>query len=225
MLRVVVGLCVFSFVNFVYAQEKAQDNGKKQADLPSLLLQQTKNNNAVTANAPLKDQVKTNVINKSISDDKKTEQKTTTNDVKISENKEINIKPEPSVQSVASNTTVNTDIKNDNTNAVKNSDVVELQLLMKKDTSYKVFQLINPTRLVVDVFDSSVKIDYDNKSLQGTCVKEIRTAYHDQNKYRVVLDLNKEVKFETQEKDSNSESEGKDLHKTLIIKLTPKSKN
>lgn len=103
--------------------------------------------------------------------------------------------------------------------ASKKQDVIELQLEMKKNTKYKIFQMNNPSRLVIDVADDSIKIDYDAKSLQDTVIKSIRTAYHEGNKYRVVFDLNNAVEFSTQEKEVSSADQDKF---NLIIDLKPK---
>lgn len=53
---------------------------------------------------------------------------------------------------------------------------------------YRVFELANPSRLVVDLFDTELNADPDALALEGTGLSNIRTGVRD-NGLRVVLDM------------------------------------
>ncbi|WP_233545993.1 N-acetylmuramoyl-L-alanine amidase [Salinibius halmophilus] len=67
-------------------------------------------------------------------------------------------------------------------------DNTRLVFDLEARAEYRVFELANPSRLVVDLFDTELNADPDALALDGTGLSNIRTGVRD-NGLRVVLDM------------------------------------
>ncbi|MDG5499316.1 N-acetylmuramoyl-L-alanine amidase [Marinobacter sp. BGYM27] len=73
-------------------------------------------------------------------------------------------------------------------------DHTRLVLDLGSSVEHSVFALENPSRLVIDIKDTSLKVALDRLDLDGSPIKRIRSARRNGNDLRVVLDLASDVK-------------------------------
>jgi N-acetylmuramoyl-L-alanine amidase len=73
-------------------------------------------------------------------------------------------------------------------------DHTRLVLDVADKIGHKVFALSGPSRLVIDLENTTLKADFDKLDLSGSPVKRIRSAPRNGNDLRVVLDLKSDIK-------------------------------
>ncbi len=73
-------------------------------------------------------------------------------------------------------------------------DHTRLVLDVADKIDHKVFALSGPSRLVIDLENTTLKADFDKLDLSGSPVKRIRSAPRNGNDLRVVLDLKSDIK-------------------------------
>jgi N-acetylmuramoyl-L-alanine amidase len=73
-----------------------------------------------------------------------------------------------------------------------------LKLSLLKDREYKVYKLVNPNRLVIDIFDTIVDLKQIELSKVDGIIKDIRVSQYstDPNQVRIALELEKDLDFE-----------------------------
>ena len=64
----------------------------------------------------------------------------------------------------------------------------------RSQVRHSIFSLENPSRLVIDMEDTSLNADLDQLDLSNSPVRRIRSAPRNGNDLRVVLDLEKDIK-------------------------------
>ena len=65
---------------------------------------------------------------------------------------------------------------------------------LSSPASYKIMQLSSPDRIVIDINNSSLKVNLKNLDLQDSPILKVRSAVKDKKDLRVVLDVNSKVK-------------------------------
>lgn len=74
---------------------------------------------------------------------------------------------------------------------------VKLTLDFKNNPNYKIFELTDPRRLVIDISDCSLMTVINNSAIQNSIVKKIRLGNHD-NTLRLVFDLRSPIVYSDQ---------------------------
>lgn len=83
-------------------------------------------------------------------------------------------------------------------------DNTRLVFDLESRAEYRVFELANPSRLVVDLYDTDLNADPDALALTGTGLSDIRTGVRE-NGLRVVLDMPKALDYRAMKLPPNSQ--------------------
>jgi len=83
------------------------------------------------------------------------------------------------------------DVKN--IRVAKNGQVTRVVFDTSAIPSYKIFTLNNPARLVIDLSDAKLKAKVNQSIFTSSFVEKLRHAQRENNKLRIVLDLNQKI--------------------------------
>ncbi len=75
----------------------------------------------------------------------------------------------------------------------RSPDKTRLVFDMSMGVDHKVFPLIGPTRVVLDIFGARISGSLSSLDFKGTPIKRVRESMHDDGKLRIVLDLKEDV--------------------------------
>ncbi len=83
----------------------------------------------------------------------------------------------------------------------------QFELSLLKDRDYKVYKLINPNRLVIDIFDTMIDLNEIELPQAEGLIKDIRVSQFSNhpNQVRVVLELDQSVGFEVYSKEISNQ--------------------
>lgn len=90
--------------------------------------------------------------------------------------------------------TANADTSVENVRLWRAPDNTRLVFDLDAPLSHKIFELSNPSRLVIDFPSANFDVDLDQIDSSGTPIERIRTGTRDGGGLRVVLDLSEQVK-------------------------------